>query len=841
MVHLVIIHGRAQEFAVPVELHDSLERALRWGLERARAKYAQEISISFAFYGDLWRPDAGDVERTYLERPTPIEESIATDILAHSTYNRPISVEVERLGWNTFTDLIGQIDRRTRIGEVALRTFLRDVAIYFDDEELRMQAMERVASAVRNAEAEVILIGRSFGSVVGYDFLRQQPGLPVRGFLTFGSPLGFHTIQTRLASSTKELDFPKGLRRWVNVYDRRDFVSGSRKLGPIYRRKRSVKRVEDVESRGRPPSIFNLASSHDARVYLSSIALGKAVRSLVEYPVGSLTSTERAARHSRDEARGEIGADDEIARVAQPDLAAYLPQSYERTASADFPPIVAPGSSHFLRYEVGDEGVFPANALMKIETSEDIEQLELTVAVQATDFSVLDPETREIRDTAQFPLRLGEPQEGFSGEFLLSARTTDRKLNTTIHVRFLHGNNPAGRIDLPTIIAPGGATGPSPAIDTGRSAKLRFNPSSTPDPDVMLFISRHSDNAYEISATLLGRSHRRVFNKNLGTLPITGEAWTYARSILEQFRATRELPKGERKQRVDSLGLDLWRKMPEGFQRFYWDDLHGKELTIAMTSEEPYIPWELIKPEKAPGGQTAEMLGLAFSMARWKDGRELPNPIVVSDFFVVAPHYPSNPIPSADHEANDLVQLLNAKRIDPGKRTQVIKLLKSVDLQVLHFAGHGHFGSSPMDSRLRLSDNFLDTFDVNGARLSKEARRPLVFLNACEVAQHGWSLTEIGGWAEAFCEAGSSAFVGPYWAVNDQVARKVALTFYQALHDGDTVGNAIRKVRRRFVEDSEFRYHPTWLAYTLHCHPNVAVTFPNHSDVEPPGTSETDG
>jgi hypothetical protein len=57
------------------------------------------------------------------------------------------------------------------------------------------------------------------------------------------------------------------------------------------------------------------------------------------------------------------------------------------------------------------------------------------------------------------------------------------------------------------------------------------------------------------------------------------------------------------------------------------------------------------------------------------------------------------------------------------------------------------------------------------------------------------------------------------------VARKAALLFYGALKAGQTIGEAMQEIRRRFDEDEEYPSHPTWLAYTLHCQPNVTVEF----------------
>jgi hypothetical protein len=53
------------------------------------------------------------------------------------------------------------------------------------------------------------------------------------------------------------------------------------------------------------------------------------------------------------------------------------------------------------------------------------------------------------------------------------------------------------------------------------------------------------------------------------------------------------------------------------------------------------------------------------------------------------------------------------------------------------------------------------------------------------------------------------------------------LVFYQQLSQGRTVAEAVREMRRHFYEDDDPRmlYHPTWLAYSLHCHPNIGIEY----------------
>ena len=153
-------------------------------------------------------------------------------------------------------------------------------------------------------------------------------------------------------------------------------------------------------------------------------------------------------------------------------------------------------------------------------------------------------------------------------------------------------------------------------------------------------------------------------------------------------------------------------------------------------------------------------------------------------------------------------------------------LESSQGIQLIHFAGHGDFDPDAAEiSVIRLADAALMPRDLSRARLGQTAH-PFIFLNACEVGEQGWALTKIGGWAEAFTDIGFSGFIGPYWAVNDRIARKSSLLFYRSLSAGLTVGEAVRQIRLQFYADPDDAGHPSWLAYTLHCQPNIHIQMP---------------
>ena len=370
------------------------------------------------------------------------------------------------------------------------------------------------------------------------------------------------------------------------------------------------------------------------------------------------------------------------------------------------------------------------------------------------------------------------------------------------------------RID-PTYVAPSG------------EIKLTFT--AAPDPDVVLIVADRSEDTVGKGPFDLRVSREGQFvDLAIGRWRVTADAWTAARDILEKYRQVNQLrnPK-EQIAKATAIGVELWWQLPEEFRDFYWDQLHdGSVRSIAVYSQEPYIPWELIVPQRQRGGRKTEpMLGIKFSMARWKTGRHFPDPLVVSGMSVIAPDYIVGALPEAAKEAQDLIGTYGAKPV-AGERKAVTKLLKTKGTQLIHFAGHGAYDPANVDdSEIRLSDGQLNPNDLYQASIGR-SDRPFVFLNACQVGEEGWDLTQIGGWAEAFCAIGFTGFVGPYWKVNDLVARKAARTFYGSLRLGQTVGEAMQSVRARFLDDDQYPGHTSWLAYSLHSHPNIHIKLP---------------
>ncbi len=250
--------------------------------------------------------------------------------------------------------------------------------------------------------------------------------------------------------------------------------------------------------------------------------------------------------------------------------------------------------------------------------------------------------------------------------------------------------------------------------------------------------------------------------------------------------------------------------------------------TLLITSDEPWIPWEMVKPYRVDPDsgveQSAGFLAETFQVTRWLAGRSPAHQVHVKHASIVAPQH----------------ELLYAQREEayfrqlPARRVQVSNTLRSTadvrqmaqagGVQLLHFAAHGRFDAQNANlSPLSLQDGVLTPIDLAGERAAGLRReRPLVFLNACHTARLAFALTGLGGWAKRLvADLNVSAFIGTLWEVNDLLAAEFAITFYDRLFAGDTLGQAFYTARLH-VRDRQ-PANPTWLAYVLYADPNSVV------------------
>ena len=286
------------------------------------------------------------------------------------------------------------------------------------------------------------------------------------------------------------------------------------------------------------------------------------------------------------------------------------------------------------------------------------------------------------------------------------------------------------------------------------------------------------------------------------------------------FKEFAVLERGQHRQRIEGFGSRLWALAPPMLRAVYWAlwDKHRRELSIQFVSEEPHLPWELMRPARDDESEVHAPLALAHATARWIkrwDGCHAPARTGRTHL-----HHRAE-VPSASRalkraqlESDKLVADFGARK-EAGTRGAVFALLEAAappePLAVLHFAGHGIFAADAAShSAIKLEDGDLAAAEVERPEVKLgRACRTLVFFNACEVGAAGAVFGEVGGWADAFLGRQFGGFIAPLWSVNDEDAGVVAAELLQRIcRNHEPVGAALRAVRAAHGETS-----PTFYSY----------------------------
>ena len=287
---------------------------------------------------------------------------------------------------------------------------------------------------------------------------------------------------------------------------------------------------------------------------------------------------------------------------------------------------------------------------------------------------------------------------------------------------------------------------------------------------------------------------------------------------------------------IRRIGEQLFEELfPEKLQSLYWSHIQrlrrqGVITSLLITTDEPWIPWELVKPyalDDIDGSEHEDgYLGEEFEFCRWLAGSGPNDMITVERASLVVP---DSDLDFAGSEG-EYVQSLVSRGVQIGialkSKSDVLQQIRDGGIQLLHFASHADYSADDPDaSPIILSDDDLLPADLGLRDVRKlRAARPLVFLNACNSAKMGFKPTGMGGWARKWVEdVQVTAFIGTHWEVNDFLAGEFAKHFYAGLLQEMTLGAAFRAARLHVHQLAPA--NPTWLAYTLYGDPNTRISW----------------
>jgi hypothetical protein len=276
--------------------------------------------------------------------------------------------------------------------------------------------------------------------------------------------------------------------------------------------------------------------------------------------------------------------------------------------------------------------------------------------------------------------------------------------------------------------------------------------------------------------------------------------------------------------KLELKGARLFQDLvPDDLRVLLWS-LRQRIGSVQVLSDEPWIPWELLRLQGQEDGRVVEgpFLCEAFAMTRWFPGIGRQPELHLKRMAVVIPA--DSALPYAKNERAYLRSLATDQRQVTDVTATYLDVLAALsrgEYDGWHFTGHGQFvAPDPNRSTILLErGQRLCADEICGQVSNCGLARPLVFLNACQTGRGALSLTGVGGWAPHFIKAGAAAFIGSLWSVYDNAACQFAQAFYNHLLAGEAIGQAAMEARAAIRPLND----PTWLAYTVFADPLATV------------------
>ena len=321
------------------------------------------------------------------------------------------------------------------------------------------------------------------------------------------------------------------------------------------------------------------------------------------------------------------------------------------------------------------------------------------------------------------------------------------------------------------------------------------------------------------------------------SLPIVDRARTMAAFLDEvQQVVGADLSEAQVLRRLQDIGTRLYDLLlPEDMQAYLWQ--HRNEIgDLIVYADEPYVPWELVhlKPPTGPRPKKPWFLAQG-GLVRWRLGSFPPKEIRIRDGRArsLIPDYrdPSFVLSEPVHEQRYLAEHFGASPVR-ATPTGVLQLLRGGQFDLLHFSGHGAADMEDiLGARILLQGRrrgravepqFLSATEVSeNARWTRQGDAgPVVVLNACQTGREGILLTTAGGFADAFLDAGASAFVSCLWSVHQQPSRVFVEKLYDELLNRTPMALATARARQAAREQGD----ATWLAFVVYARPDAVLT-----------------
>lgn len=282
---LVFIHGRAQQHKDPVALKRSWIEAWSKGLAKDGLSLPiDETAIHFPYYGDALAGmvDGRDPPEVIVKgsAAAPEERQFVAAILEEARLQRGLTDDqilaladsevIERgpQNWEWVRVIAKALDKYLPGADGAtLRAVTFDVYQYLRNPGVRDLIEAGVRSAIPD-DGEVVVVGHSLGTVVGYNLMRREGALngwKVPLYVTLGSPLAVTAIRKALQPLTS----PACVDAWFNAMDPNDIVALYPLQPPQFALPSAIENKTDVDN--------HTPNQHGIAGYLDDVVVARRI------------------------------------------------------------------------------------------------------------------------------------------------------------------------------------------------------------------------------------------------------------------------------------------------------------------------------------------------------------------------------------------------------------------------------------------------------------------------------------------------------------------------------------------------------------------------------------
>ncbi len=332
-----------------------------------------------------------------------------------------------------------------------------------------------------------------------------------------------------------------------------------------------------------------------------------------------------------------------------------------------------------------------------------------------------------------------------------------------------------------------------------------------------------------------------AFYLDVEGLEIEGSAEAYREQLftsLEEMRTDASpdpaaKPAARVHRRLVGIGERIFDELLPERVKIFLDQLDAERIrTVQIASDEPWIPWELVRL-RAPEPEHEAFWCERFAVTRWLAGERTPaRSLTVSRVIRIAA--------SREAEADD-DSLFSFAR-ETGAVTKELRTATLNDLEealdseppdLWHVEAPGLPSSDGRRVGIQLESGTLWPEDFDWRRRGRIAeRQPLVFLSVAGGGRLDHSLTRLEGWAPLWVsQCGCGVFIAPISQIDNEIGRLFCRVFYQALGRGAALGEAVWKAR--CAAKAQNAADPTWAVYSAYGHPNARITFAAPRQEEP--------